>query len=175
VGGVPLCEMSRRGSFRVQGSGGMAYGGAPTCKFASGRRAVRQDEIEPPGLGFVLWARNLDGRGCRGVESGGRRCQTVQRVRALMDSQGGGEGVHPKANRAAGARFCALRVKSQWEGVQGSWIWWETVSDGAGGARVDGFARGRRRCSPQVKSSHRGSLFDWGRLSPTGMGLGSPK
>jgi hypothetical protein len=85
------------------------------------------------------------------------------------------EGSAPGRNRAAGARFCALGTKSRWEGVQGSRIWWETVSDGAGGARVDGFARGRRGHSPQGKSSHRGSIFDWGRLSPTGMGLGSPK
>jgi len=51
----------------------------------------------------------------------------------------------------------------------------DPVRDGAGGACVGGFVGGRRDGAPPCKSSHQGSVFDWGWLSPPGPGLGNAK
>ena len=138
-----------------------------------------------------LWVWEIDLRGYlgdRGGESEWEVCPCVKRATGARSRYreavgwcmackftSGRKAVRPDENRAAGAQFCALGTKYRWAGVQGSRIWWATVSDGAGGASVDGFARGRGGWSPRGKSGRQGSVFDWGWLSPTGMGLGSPK
>jgi hypothetical protein len=151
-------------------------GGACIDGFGNGKEVADPPaQIEPPGLDLVFWAQDFGGRGWRGVRSGGRWCPMVRVVRVSVSSRVGGEEAHPFANRAVGARFCVLGAKVRWERVERGPIRWKMVSDSAGGAYVSKFASGRGDDAPLRGPSSQGSVFDWGWLSPPGIGPGSPE